>query len=301
MRCLFHCITGGCLLLLCVCSRQVPETSGQLTVFVSIPPQKYFAERLCSGFCEVKTLIPAGASPHTYEPKPSQMAELSKARLYFSVGVEMEKAWLPRLQKINRQLRVVATDSGIEKRRMSARVEDVQDEGNGINGHQGYEHYEEDPHIWLSPALVKHQAAVMARALMTIDTLHRGVYSDRLTAFRREIDSLDERIAAKFDRCNNVKSFLVFHPSWGYFADAFSLRQLAIEVEGREPGIREMGTIVERAKKEECGVILVQPQFSRRIAEKIAAHIGATVAVADPLAENWSENLTAVAEVLCRQ
>ena len=97
------------------CSHRPSDTLSQPTIFVSIPPQKYFVEQICDTRFIVKTLIPAGASPHTFEPKPSQMVELSKARLYFTVGVEMERAWLPRIRKLNPNLKIVASDSGISK------------------------------------------------------------------------------------------------------------------------------------------------------------------------------------------
>jgi zinc transport system substrate-binding protein len=229
------------------------------------------------------------------------MMELAKARLYFSVGVEMEKAWLPRIKSFNPLLQVVATDSGLEKRLVSCAAENEHSEEQKAYQGNEHEHNGEDPHIWLSPVMVKHQAEMMARALISIDSSHGDAYKKRLDIFNREVDSLQAQITGMFDKCRERKSFLVFHPSWGYFADVFSLTQIAIETKGREPGIREMGMIAERAKREKCGVLLVQPQFSRRSAEKIARHIGVTVAIADPLAENWPENLLNVAGVLCPQ
>jgi zinc transport system substrate-binding protein len=293
------CIAANMLLLPCRCSRP-PEVSGtEISVFVSIPPQKYFVERIGGEYCRVQTLIPAGASPHTFEPKPRQMAGLAKARLFFSVGVEMEKVWLPRLQSIQPQLRIVSTDSGIVKLSMAEEGEPSHGEGDG--DHDGHHHEGVDPHIWLSPDLVKVQAARIAKALEETDPQHAAQYRKRSALFIAEIDTLKQRIVGRLDSCGASKNFLVFHPSWGYFAHAFGLRQIAIEVEGKEPGLRQLGTIAGMAKREGIRAVLVQPQFSAKTAGEIARRIGGGTIVADPLAENWAENLERIAGVLCGQ
>ena len=291
---------GCCLLMLGGgCSRPAPAEQTGLQLFVSVPPQKYIVEKIGGPRCSVTTLIPAGASPHTFEPKPAQMARLAQARLYFTVGVEMEAAWLPKIRSVNPGLPVVATDSGIVKRSMEddAKGERHPDE----DGHGNHRHEGADPHIWLSPDLVKVQARIVAEALERIDTAHAAEYRERCVRFEMEIDSLKARIAGRLERCGAPKSFLVFHPSWGYFADAFSLRQLAIEVEGKEPGLRRLGEIVSKARSEGVRTVLVQPQFSKKIADAVAAQLGGMTRVADPLAEDWAANLERVAGVLCGQ
>ena len=84
---------------------------------------------------------------------------------------------------------------------------------------------------------------------------------------------------------------MVFHPSWGYFADAYGLKQIPIEVEGKDPKPAQMKTLMEIAKEEAIKVIFVQPQFSTKRAEVIAKAIGARTVFADPLAEDWENNL----------
>ncbi|MBN1578134.1 MAG: zinc ABC transporter substrate-binding protein [Chitinispirillaceae bacterium] len=296
---------GGALL--CCCSRPMPGSSGKPLLFVSIPPQKYFVEKICGDYYSVKTLIPPGASPHSYEPKPSQMAELAEARIYFSIGVEMERAWLPRIKKLNPRLMVVPTDSGIVKLPAdepgaAAHGGDTYGHGNVGSGRQDHGarvHGGSDPHIWLSPGLVKLQARRITRALAATDTARGRFYRKRLAAFETEIDSLQERITAGLEECGAKRSFLVFHPSWGYFAADFSLRQIAVEAGGKEPGMKEVGEVVARAKKEGITTVLVQPQFSRKTADIIAQRMGGKTVTADPLAEDWPENLLRVTGVLC--
>ena len=86
-----------------------------LPVFVSIAPQRYFVQQIGRGLVDVQILVEPGADPHTYEPKPQQMVALSKARLYFAVGVEFEAAKLKNITDLNSHMRVVHTEHGIMK------------------------------------------------------------------------------------------------------------------------------------------------------------------------------------------
>jgi zinc transport system substrate-binding protein len=293
MTCKMNKIVSGvvslCLFLVLMCSKAPEIGTGQKTVFVTIPPQKFIVESIADSSCNVETLIPAGASPHTYEPKPSQMVQLAKAEVYFSIGVEMEKVWLPKIKAVNPDLRIIATDSGIVKLQP-------------VSHHDHDEHHDgADPHIWLSPDLVRHQARIVADAFCILDTVHRKVYRNRLSLFEGRVDSVKNRVSVQLATCKAAKRFLVFHPSWAYFAQAFSLEQIAVESEGKEPSGRQLQTIVTAAREAGCTTILVQPQFSQKTARTIARLLGGTVAVADPMAENWAENLVHVAGILCKR
>ncbi len=295
------------LLFLTLCSSRQPRlSSGRQMVYVSIPPLKHFTEKICGDRYDVKVLIPSGASPHNYEPKPSQMTELSRAQVYFSIGLEMENAWVSRIRKVNPAIIVVAADSGVEK------IRDAASGMHGINKHEddgekGFKNHShnkrcgdgEDPHIWLSPLLVKHIARRIAKTLAEWDTAYSHFYYKRLAGFESEIDSLRKAIADSLDRCSAKKSFLTYHPSWGYFAAEFGLNQISIETEGKEPSIRELKTIVDSAKSYEISVLLVQPQISKKIAETIGDHLDIRTIEVDPLAENWSRNLLYLTGILC--
>jgi hypothetical protein len=89
-----------------------------IPVFVSIPPQKYFVEKIGGSCVQVSVMVPPGANPHIYEPRPNQMTALSKSRIYFAIGVTFETVWLPKFAKLNPQMRIVHTDKGIDKMAM---------------------------------------------------------------------------------------------------------------------------------------------------------------------------------------
>jgi zinc transport system substrate-binding protein len=265
-----------------------PTDSVKPVVAVSIPPQKYFVEKIAGDLVDVLVMVPPGASPHTYEPKPSQMAILSKAKVYFAIGIALEKAWIGLLAKTCPAMTIVHTDSGIQK--IAFHDPDARENGEGL-----------DPHIWLSPELVKQQAAAITDALCRMDTLHASLFRKNDSLFMVHIDTLQQDIRRTLSSLTSNRRFMVFHPAWGYFAQEFGLVQIAIEVEGKEPSPAELGRVFDIAKKDSIKTIYVQPQLSKRSAQIIAAEIGAHVAVADDLAEEWAANLLRCAEAIGKQ
>ena len=135
----------------------------------------------------------------------------------------------------------------------------------------------------------------MARVLAELDPANAEVYAANLTSLQAELDALNVELAATLAPAKG-REFMVFHPAWGYFADAYGLIEVAIEHEGKEPGPAELQKLIDRARGKGIQAIFVQPQFSRRAAETIAREIGAQVVVADPLAADWAVNLRQVAE-----
>ena len=293
--------------------------SDKIPVFVSILPQKYFVQQIGKDQVDVQVMVPPGANPATYEPKPSQMAALSKAKLYFSIGVPFENAWLDKIAAANPDMKIIHTDHGIDKIPMATHhhhesehsdathhhgdeshpvdARDPHDGNTYENGHEKEDPHRKglDPHIWLSPKLVKIQAGNILNALRVIDPAYKILYETNCESFVSQIDMLDRELEKIFDREAGLQ-FMVFHPAWGYFADSYGLEQVPIEIEGKEPKPAQLKELIEHARKSAIRVIFVQPQFSTKSAKVIAGEIHGQVAFADPLAEDWMANLRQVAE-----
>jgi zinc transport system substrate-binding protein len=289
-----------CVALFLHCQKQ-DARNDTLKVFVSILPQKYFIHKIAGDLVDISVMVLPGSSPHTYEPRPSQMKELSTATAYFSIGVEFENAWLPKFAAMYKTMRIIHTDSLIEKltadpseaaEMPKAHVTSAED-GRGL-----------DPHVWLAPQLVKVQAQHIYDALVTMDPAHEAIYGRNYRAFTREITALHDSVCALL-KCDSVtlpkKTFMVFHPSWAYFSREFGLRQLAIEIEGKEPGPRQLETVFNLASENDIHCIFVQPQFSGQSAHAIARQLKARVLVADDLAYDWSGNILTVAKAIAAQ
>jgi zinc transport system substrate-binding protein len=324
----------------------------KLPVFVTIAPQKYIVQQIGKNLVDIQVMVHPGADPHTYEPKPQQMVAISKAQLYFAVGIEFEQAHLGKITATNPNLKVIHTDRGIEKLAMEAhdhhhgehaeahhKDEHAEDHHHGEHaeahhkdehaeehhhgehaeahhdgdhheaghGHEKGDHHGEgeheedhhehtglDPHIWLSPPLVKIQASTILAALQGADPAHRSDYAANFNAFTTRVDQLDADLKKTFAGKTGLQ-FMVFHPAWGYFAHAYGLKQVPIEIEGKNPKPAQLKELIEHAREDGIKVIFVQPQFSAKSAKLVAQEIGGQVAFADPLAEDWMANLREVA------
>jgi zinc transport system substrate-binding protein len=269
------------------------EGTAPIPVTVSILPQRYFVDKIGGNLVEVEVMVPPGATPEQYEPKPKQMSALSRSRIYFACGVPFEKIWLPRMISSNTKIVVVHTDKNIEKRAIEAHS----DPGEEANSGGGHSHEDmDDPHIWLSPPLVIVQARAIFEALVANDPGNRAYYETNYKNFVSELVELDIYVSHLFATVPRPGFFMVFHPAWGYFADAYGLRQIPVEVGGKEPKARELDDFIKRARGLGVKAIFVQPQYSPRTAQTVADAVGGRLVEADDLAFDWDKNLRQVAE-----
>jgi len=238
----------------------------KLDVCVSIPPQAFFVKKIAGDHVHTTVLIPPGASPATYAPKPSQLKAIKKASLYFTIGVPFEKNWLARFQSINPNLRIVDMTQGIEKMPMRNPLDEA---------HADEEHHHTglDPHVWLSPSLVAKMAKTVRDTLCDTDPAHAAEYESNYRHFLSEIEALKKEISEKVSSLKQ-RTFIVFHPSFGYFAREFGLRQIAIEKEGKEPTLHYIKRVIDFAKAHGIKTIFTEPQFSQKSARTIAKAIG---------------------------
>ena len=264
-----------------------------IKVTVSIPPQKYFVQKIGGDLVDISVMVLPGSSPATYEPKPKQMVKLTESKIYFAIGVFFEEVWLKKFARTNPEMKIIATQNGIEKIPMKRHLHDDKER----NHNKGVAHAgTKDPHIWLSPPLVMLQARNILDALMRMDPTNRGIYESNYKSFITELVDLDLKISDLFADRGQGTRFIAYHPAWGYFAEAYDLIQIPVEIEGKNPTPRALQQLIPNAKKDGIKVVFVQPQFSTKSARTIAKAIGGHVVFADPLASDWAKNLLMVAE-----
>lgn len=242
--------------------------SGKIDITVSVPPQAYFVERIGGNHVTAHVMIPAGANPATYEPTPKQLVSLSTSNMYVKVGVPefvFEKKFLMTFLDRNKGMTVVDSSEGIRLRKG-------------------------DPHIWTSPAPVRVIAATIAHALIRQDPSHRGDYEKNLAGFQTEIDQLDRWITKKLAGKEGF-SFMIYHPAWGYFADAYGLIQIPIEEEGKAGNAAHIRKMIDLARKKGIHDVLYQEGFDARNAGAIAKELGGEVLAVNPLERNWPAGL----------
>ncbi|MDP6636176.1 MAG: zinc ABC transporter substrate-binding protein [Phycisphaerae bacterium] len=246
-------------------------------MFVSVAPLAYFARRIAGKHITVNVLIAPGGNPHTYTPTPKQVVKLSRGGLLLCAGSDFGQIISSRLSWGNSQLRVVNVAKDIET--------------HDHHGHGG------DNHVWMSPKLSKTLASGVCLELCKLDPPHADDYRRNLRQLHEDLDDLDVRLA-KILAPFKGRTFFVFHPAFGHLAEAYGLKQEAVEHEGKSPGPRRIGDLIDRAKSARARAIFVQPQFSHRAAAIIADKIGGEVVVLDPLSADYINNLEHIAEEL---
>lgn len=231
----------------------------------SIGPLADFTAQVGGDRVKVITLVPPGASPHTYEPTPFQVSQVARARLLVLNGAGLE-FWAQKLIHAadNPRLEVVYTSRGIP----------LIDEGpHGAN-----------PHVWLDVSLAMVQVARIRDALVRADPAHAGSYRRNAAAYLERLRRLDAEIAARV-RTWKQRQFIAFHPAWVYFARRYGLREVAVveKSPGREPSPTDLAGIVEIARRIHARAIFAEPEFSSKAAEIVARESGARVVFLDPL------------------
>jgi zinc transport system substrate-binding protein len=268
----------------------VPDAYGQIKAFVGIAPEACLAERIGGSHVSVSVLVGPGQNHHTFEPTPKQMVDLAEATVYFSIGLPFERRLLEKIREANPSLKCIDAREGISLRKMETADEDAESEQDHGAGAM-------DPHVWLSPLNAKIIAANICTGLKEVDPVHAADYENNLAALQNELDALNARIAGILAPFKG-RAFYVYHPAFGYFADAYGLKQISIEIEGKEPTPKQLAELIARAKADGVCVIFVQQQFPKRPAEAIAEEIGCAVVSIDPLSHDYTRNLERIAEEL---
>jgi len=264
-----------------------------INIYVSILPQKYFVEKIAGKYARVQVLVKPGKNPATYFPSPQQIKKLTASDIFFKIGVPFENGLMDKIKNISDKIKIVDTRKGIVLRQMNSHDHvDTDHDNKTENTHTG-----KDPHIWMSPLLVKKQATTMAEALIRFDPDNSTLYKQNLVLFIRELDFLHKRLTTVLKPFKG-KNIFVFHPVFGYFTDTYDLNQVAIETMGKSPKGKALSAIIKKAKSEETRVLFVQPQFDRNAAQKIARAINGTVVSIDPLAFDYIANMEKIAQAI---
>ncbi len=266
----------------------------KINTIVSISPQLTFLKAIGGDKINISLMVKPGNSPHTYEPKPSQMKDIAKANLYFAIGVEFETVWLKKFQNQNHNMKIIDLSKSIKKVAMAS--------GHKHKNHQSKnKKIKTDPHIWTNPMNVKIIANNIYQALVKIDKQNEVFYKKNLDKFLQDIIILDIKIKNILSKTTPSSRFMVFHPAWGYFAKQYNLKQFPIEIEGKSPKPKELAYIIKEAKEENIKAIFTQPEFSDKSANIIAQELNIKVIKTSPLSLYWSKNLIKLAKAISEQ
>ena len=266
-----------------------------LPVFVCIGPHFDFCRQIGGDRVSVQLLLPPGKSPATYAPSPQQIQALSRSQLFFSVGLPFEKALLKKIKTLPKHPLIINTQKDIT-------LQPMYDNFHGKlqpADHDNHNHHltDLDPHSWLDPRLALKQATTIYAALSYIDPDGKDLYSYNFNILKEKLKAIHEDLKRTLAPLSGSTIF-VYHPAFGYFARAYNLHQLAVEIEGKRPKAKELTGFIKKAREMQARVIFVQPQFDQQSAQKIADTLGCVVIPIDPLAQDYCANLSHIAKTI---
>jgi len=241
-----------------------------LKVVATIFPLADMVRQIGGEDVEVATLLPPGASPHTFEPTPAQIRDVANARIFVEVGAGLD-TWAAKLRAAQTgTMTVVTVTAGVPL------LNAVEHGGNAAGG---------DPHVWLDPILVRdHMVPTILSALSRAAPGQAASLERRAMEFSTALTRLDDEIRNTLAAATH-RRYIAFHPAWRYFGQRYDLEEIAtVETfPGKEPSAREIAAVVERARAAGSRVLLIEPQFNPRVAEQIAREFGGGTLVVDPL------------------
>jgi len=272
------------LLIISGCDKKVNSqnsiNSERLVVGVSIVPQETIVKAVAGNLVDIAVMIPPGSSPANYAPSPGELRKLSEAKIYFAIGVPTEQAnIIKKIDAITKDIKVVDCVTEVAQ----------------VYPDRYFAPGERDPHTWLSPKRVGVMIDVVQRELSLIDPEHKEIYKDNASKYKAKLDKLDNEIRDSLVSLPN-KTFIVYHPSFGYFADDYGLDMVAIEEGGKKTTAERIQEIIKLAKEQNIKVIFYQSSITSKQADIIAAEIGGYTVQVDPLARDYISNLQKTAQ-----
>ena len=289
-------------------------------VVASVLPVAYIAQELGGERVQVDVLVPPGASPHTFEPVPSDMVKLQGARLFLRVGAGLD-GWADKLRAAASSRLETLTlmalpgmkpiegghDHGHAEKpakehddhgKEHAKKEDDHGHDHGEkhamkqdeHGHESHASEQEEginPHFWLDPIRVRDVVVPeIVEHLVEADPAGKEFYEKRGADFHKRLTALDIRIRRELAKAKG-REFVAFHNAWVYFSERYNVEEVAVvqEFAGEEPTPREVAALVRGARAAGIRSILVEPQLSPRVAGTIAGEFGGNTVIVDPVGD----------------
>ncbi|MDQ1313267.1 MAG: Zinc transporter substrate-binding protein [Euryarchaeota archaeon] len=241
----------------------------KINVATTIAPLAEFVRAVGGDRVAVTVVVPPGAEPHTFEPTPSLMVDMSKADLYVMNGAGLE-FWIDRLLQANKDMTVIDSSKGID---LISESED-----------------EMDPHIWISLNNAAVQVQNICSGLIQVDPANKDYYSQNRDSYLEQLKALDEELNSSF-AASKKKIFVVHHPAWTYFARDYALEQVPLMENEKEPGPKYLSQVIDLARQNNITTVFIEPEFNPKSAEVIAREMNASITTLDPLAADYLNNM----------
>jgi len=252
-------------------SNTVNESNNRPIVAVSIVPEQAFVEAICGDTVDIVTMVPPGSSPANYEPVPKEIAKFNNSDIYFSIGVPTETANI--IPKLSEKTKLISLSEEVSKKYDDLKM------GEG-----------RDPHIWLSPKRAIVIVETIAKEMGEISPDNKSLYDKNAKNYISQLDELDSQIEQALVGLDN-KSFIVYHPAFGYLANDYGLKMYALEEDGKEPTPDHIKEMIDFCKEKNIKVIFYQEEIDSSQSKAFADEIEGKTTMLAPLSHDYINNL----------
>jgi zinc transport system substrate-binding protein len=269
-------ITAGVLGYLAIQKSNTNNNNGKIGVVVSIGPEVQWVEAVGGDKVKVTLMVPSSADPHTYEPLPSQLIDVSNAKMYAEIGspLEFENNYMDKIKSANPNMLVVNCSQGI--RLIPNTAENASDTL--------------DPHDWVNPKNAKVMVNNIYKGLVEVDPTNKNYFQKNRDHYLAKLDELDKN-STQILKNKQGSNILIFHPSFGYYTNDYNLTQVAVMINDEEPSPQRIVMIINIAKADNIKVMYSQPQYDPKYMQSIASEVGGQVLTVNDLDENYLENM----------
>lgn len=229
------------------------------TTFLADIAQNVAGDRL-----QVKSLLPAGADPHSYEPIPQDLAEIADSMLIILNGAGYERFLGNVLENAGGERTVIEASAGL----------DVREDAGGGHGI--------DPHLWLDPNLVVSYVENIREGFITIDPEGADVYRSNASVYIDQLQELDTWTSQQVASIPPEQRMLVTnHESLGYFAERYGFEMVGTVVPGfsseSAPSAQQMAALIDQIKASGAPAVFLDAGDAPTLAQQIASETGVTV------------------------
>lgn len=288
------------LFLIAACSPVAPAMTGapaeeeRPRVVVSILPIANIVYNIGGDKIDLDAIMPPGADPHTFEPRPSDAVKLAQADLIFVNGMHLDETTL-RLAQANLKegaeiielaAAVASPDEllyGQERLHGHAEEDDHDDDdehGHAEEDERLEERGEPDPHLFLDPHFVVRYAKVVFVSLAERDPDNRDYYESNFVEYTARLLALDEAIqAATATIPESNRRLLTYHDSFGYFALRYGYTVIgAIQPnDTSQPSAQEVAALIDQLREEGVPAIFGSILFPADVIDLIGSETGVSV------------------------
>ncbi|MBM0240348.1 zinc ABC transporter substrate-binding protein [Micromonospora sp. ATA32] len=256
----------------------------QVDVVAAFYPLQFIAERIGGDAVKVSNLVKPGAEPHDLELNPGQVGEVAQAKL-----VVYLKGFQPAVDEAVAQN---ATDRAFDVATVQPLLNAAGVDDHGHAGEQAgqtapgqeAETGGKDPHFWLDPTRLATVADQLAERLGKVDPARAADFTARAKTLHTDLQTLDAEYAASLKTCQR-REIVTSHTAFGYLAKHYQLEQVGITglSPETEPSPQRLAEVAKDARAHQATTIFFETLVSPKVADTIAAEVGAKTAVLDPL------------------